>query len=484
MKKYIVYIATFLLLLPMCANAQNTDALAKAVNDLSREESLKHATLAVSVYKIDSQKELFSFNSQRAVIPASVTKLFTTAAGFDQLGSNFRFKTTLAYSGTIDANGNLNGDLYILGGGDPLLGSYRYKQTVPDTVFASWYRAVSRAGIRAVLGRVYYDATIFDRHPLHDSWEWGDVGNYYAGGVTGLNFHENMFFIYFNPGNRVGHPASIARVAPKGLMVQTLNEVMTGPAKSGDNVVVYGDPMSPFRTCTGTIPLDAKNFSIRASLPQPGQACADLFTAYLREHKIKVSGAGAEAMMRPDKLKTLVDITSPTYYVIAQYTNMTSNNTYAEAIYKYMGFKAHGMGSFANGGRVVSDFLKRHNVDASGIRLEDGSGLSRYNRVTTDFVCRFLLAMSQAKFFKDFQSSLALAGENGTVKNLLKDLPAGYKVRMKTGSINSVRAFAGYVTTPKGSQYCFAVICNDFDCSGAQMRSKLEKIILKIATLE
>ena len=78
MKKSILYIVSFLLLLPVGGKAQNVDALSKAVNDLSREESLKHATLAVSVYKIDSKKEVFSFNPQRAVIPASVTKLFAS----------------------------------------------------------------------------------------------------------------------------------------------------------------------------------------------------------------------------------------------------------------------------------------------------------------------------------------------------------------------------------------------------------------------
>lgn len=482
MKRHIAIIAFCCLSFSLLA--QNTASLDKSVQDLSRDESLRHATLAVSVYSVDKKKEIYGFNSQHAVIPASVTKLFTTAAGFEKLGSNFRFTTTLAYSGTIDEKGTLRGDIYILGGGDPLLGSYRYKQTVPDTLFATWHRAMSRAGIRAVDGRVCFDATIFDNHPVHDSWQWSDIGNYYGSGVSGLNFHENMFFIYFNPGMRQGYPATISRMSPQGLTVHVINEVMTGAAKSGDQVIVYGDPVSTIRTCTGTVPADSKNFAIRASLPKPGQACADLFTTYLRNHNIKVSGASSESLRRQSNLTTLVDFTSPTYYVIAQYTNKTSNNTYAEAIYKYLGYKVLGMGSYANGARVVNDFIKSSNVDAKGIVLEDGSGLSRCNRVTTDFVCRFLMAMTQKPFFTDYLNSLALAGENGTVKNMLKELPSGIKVHMKTGSVNGVRAFAGYVTTAKNNRYTFAVICNEYDCSGSQMRSKLEKIIIQIATME
>ena len=479
------YITVFLfLMISFAASSQNNAAVAKVVNDLAREESMKHATLSVSVYNVDRKSQVYAYNSQRSVIPASLTKLFTTALGFEKLGKNFRFRTTLAYSGEIEKNGTLRGDLYIIGGGDPLLGSYRYKQTVPDSVFAAWQKAVTAAGIKAVDGRVYYDASIFDNHPLHDNWQWGDIGNYYGSGVGGLNFHENMFFIYFTPGGKLGYPVSVARMEPKGVNLHIINEVLTGPAKSGDQVVVYGEPGSTIRVCKGTVPIDSKNFSVRASLPKPAQACADLFTAYLRSHRVSVSGAASEVLRRPSNLVTLLEYTSPTYYVIAQYTNMTSNNTYAEAIHRYLGYKMYGLGSSANGAKAVGDYIQRLRLESSGVALEDGSGLSVRNRVTTDFVCRFLSEISKTSYFDDYQKSLALAGEKGTVKNMLTGLPSNVTVRMKTGSMTGVRAYAGYVTTAKGERLCFSVIANDFSCTGNQMRTKLEKVIMKIATME
>ncbi len=480
--KYLI--AFFLLVAPFVASSQNNAVVAKAVNDLVKEEAMKHATLSVSVYNVDRKTQVYAYNSHRSVIPASLTKLFTTAVGFEKLGKNFRFCTTLAYSGEIEKNGTLRGDLYIIGGGDPLLGSYRYKQTVPDSVFAAWQKAVSAAGIKAVDGRVYYDAGIFDNHPIHDNWQWGDIGNYYGSGVSGLNFHENMFFIHFTPGGKLGYPASVSRMEPKGCNLHIINDVLTGPAKSGDQVVVYGEPASTIRVCTGTVPIDSKSFSVRASLPKPAQACADLFTSYLRARKISVSGAASEALRRPSNLVTLIDYTSPTYYVIAQYANMTSNNTYAEAIHRYLGYKMYGQGSSANGAKAVSDYIQRLRLESSGVALEDGCGLSVRNRVTSDFVCRFLCEVSKTNYFDDYQKSLALAGEHGTVKNMLTSLPSSVKVRMKTGSMTGVRAYAGYVTTAKGERLCFSVIANDFTCSGSQMRTKLEKIIMKIATMD
>ena len=483
MKRLLIPILLLTLSLPFLSQAQQTAALAKAVTDLSKDDAMKHASLSVAVYNISKRSAVYTYNAQQAMVPASVTKLFTTATGFEKLGSEFRFKTLLAYSGEIEKNGTLHGDIYIICGGDPLLGSYRYMQTLPDTVFAIWKRAISQAGIKAVNGRIYYDATIFDDQPLHNSWQWDDIGNYYGSGVTGLNFHENMFFVHFRPGSRVGNPAAIINTEPAGINVHTINEVATGPARSGDQVIVYGDPAATLRTCRGTVPVDVPKMTIRASLPKAAEVCASLFTSYLRNHQVSVSGAASASINRPANLVHLVEYTSPTYYVIAQYTNMTSNNTYAEAIHKYLGYKAYGLGSYANGAKVVKDMLSAMRLNMGGIKLEDGSGLSRCNRVTADFVCRFLMEMTNKTFFDDFQKSMALAGEHGTVRNMLNGLPANISVRMKSGSMDGVRNYVGYVTNGRGERYCFSVLCSDYDCTGTQMRAKLEKIILKIATL-
>lgn len=163
---------------------------------------------------------------------------------------------------------------------------------------------------------------------------------------------------------------------------------------------------------------------------------------------------------------------------------MTSNNMYAEAIHRYMGYKSHGIGSSANGAKAVSEYFQKLHLENSGVNIEDGCGLSVRNRLTTDFMCRFLKEVYKTPYFSDYEKTLALAGENGTVKNLLNGLPSNINVRIKSGSMTGVRAFAGYIINSRGQRLCFAVIANDFDCTGAQMRTKLEKIIMKIATME
>lgn len=465
------------------AFAQSSQSLSRAVQDLALSSNLKHAQFSVSVFNISRGTTLCSHNAQMSLIPASTAKIYTTGMGFDELGSNFRFKTVIGYTGEIDHSGVLHGNLVIVGGGDPLLGSYRYKQTCIDSLMASWYRAVHSYGIRSIDGRVCVDASIFDNQQLHDTWQWGDVGNYYGVGAVGLNFHENMYFAYFNAGKRTGYPAELVSTSPKHLNITNRNEVATGLENSGDQVVVYGDPSSNHRTYRGTIPMNKKNFGIRCSLPNPGLTCAEQFSSYLRGKGMHVSNSATEISSKHDSVHTILEYYSEIYYVIAQYANFTSNNMYAESIFKYMGYKNYGKGSYANGSKALSDFFRKRQLDCGGVRIVDGSGLSRSDRTTADFTCRYLSAMHQSANFTDFYHSLARVGETGTVKKLVPGLPANVEMRVKTGSMEGVLCYAGYVKTASGDLLCFSIMCNNFLCSSNSLKQSLSKLLLKIGTL-
>ena len=479
----LVLLLVFSTTLTPLTNAQTAAAIKQSVNDVLKSTGMNHASLSVVVYNITKKETVYSYQPQMSLIPGSLNKLFTTAIGFEQLGSAFRFKTVLAYDGFIDQKGTLNGNLYVIGGGDPMLGSYRFRQTSPDTLFAQWTAALKGRGVHHINGRIFYYSGIFDNKPLHDSWTWGDVGNYYGAGAYGLNFHENMYFVYFNPGAKLGYPASSVRVSPKNLDVRGTCEVTTGPEGSGDNVVIYGAPNSENRLYCGTVPLGSKDFAVRGAMPNPGRQCADLFASYLRTHGISISSNSMQVYTRPDSLRVALDYYSSDYYTIAQYTNLTSNNVYAEAIFKYLGYAKYGKGTFANGSKAVMDWFNEKKLDVGGVKIVDGSGLSSQNRVTTDFLCRYLVAVSHEPFYKDFYNSLAKAGESGTAKNLLPKLQAGVIARIKTGSVSGVKAYAGYLDIANGDRLAFAVICNGFECTSTAVTEKLSKIIYKITNI-
>ncbi len=464
-------------------HAQPTADLDRLVKQVQGEEGMQYGTLSVCVYNVTTGKKFYSYKSERSMMPASVQKLFTTGVGFARLGSEFRFVTKMAVRGDIDREGILHGNIYIFGGGDPLLGSYRYRQTSYDSLFTSWTNAIRKKGIRRVDGRVCYNASIFDDQPLHDSWQWGDVGNYYGAGVWGLNFHENMYFVYFNPGKRLGQPATVARTQPKNIDIQSKNEVTTGPEKSGDQVIIYGSPTSKERVYRGTVPLGKNDFAVRGALPNPARCCADLFASHLRTQGIGVTMGSMQINSNPDSLRPVMDFHSPHYYSIAQYTNLTSNNIYAESIFKYLGYQKYGTGTFENGARAVTDYFDERGLEHGGVRIVDGSGLSRLNRTTTDFLCRYLMTLSRESFYEKFLKSLAVVGQSGTAKDMLPTLPNDIKVSLKTGTMEGVRSYAGYIVTRSGETLAFAIISNDYDCSNKEVSDKLNRILLKIATV-
>ena len=448
----------------IAVDAQNTAELDRAVKNVQNDESMRHASLSVNVYNISRKRNVYSHEAQRALIPASMNKIFTTAIAFDQLGSDFRFKTSIAYDGTIDDGGTLDGNIYIIGGGDPLLGSYRYRQTTPDSVFKAWYQALRQNGIRKISGRVCYIQNIFDNILLHDSWQWGDIGNYYGAGSCGLNFHENMYFAYFNAGTRMGYPATLDHTDPRNISMRNVNEVTTGPEGSGDKVVIYGDPNS-------------------GALPEPAATCAEIFATYLRQQGIVVSSNVKEAFALPQTARIAIDYYSNPYSVLAQYINRTSNNIYAESVFKYLGYQRYGKGSFANGTRAIMDFFKNHSLEAGGIKIVDGCGLSRDNLTTCDFTCRFLTEVSNMLVYEDFIRTMAVAGKSGTARTLLTSLPPNIKMYLKSGTMSGIKAFCGYVTTVKGEQLCFCVISNNHQCDSKAATRKLERILNQIALL-
>ncbi len=462
-------------------HAQSVSELEKVVENISCDKGMNHAILSVCVYDIATENPLFCHNSQLSMSPVSVDKLITTGVAFSTLCSDFIFTTRLGISGTIDREGVLHGNVYILGGGDPMLGSYRYRQTMPDTLFEGWRKALVDKGVRRVDGRVCYYTGIFDDQPLHDTWQWGDVGNYYGSGVSGLNFHENMYFVYFNPGAKLGFPATSVRVSPKNIDINATCEVTTGPEGSGDNVVIYGAPNDRNRLYRGTVPLGKKDFAVRGSLPSPARQCADLFATYLRSHGISVSSNSTQVYTEPDSVRVILDYYSSDFYTIAQYTNLTSNNLYAEAIFKYLGYVKHGKGSFANGVRAINEWLKSKRLDAGGVSIVDGSGLSSSNKVTADFLCRYLIAVSREPFSNDFYNTLSKAGESGTAKKI--KLPAGVNVRLKTGTIDGVKAYAGYVDAGRGKQLAFAIISNGHELTAPAITERMNRILQKVASI-
>lgn len=489
----------FFFLFPAIAFAQNTKQLNQVIEALKTDKSLAHASWGVSVKNSTTQQAVLEYNANLSLIPASTQKLITTAAGLSVLGANYTYKTTIDYDGVFDSiAGVINGNVYITGSGDPTLDSEYFKNKNDTTsILQTWAKMLREKGIKKITGAIIADASAFEYELIPPNWIWGDIGNYYGAGASGLSFCDNAYTLSFSTGNNIGDSTKITSTNPYVPNLKIKNYVTS--AGSDDNAYIYGEPYKYDRYVIGTLPLNKKNFEIKGALPDAAFLCAYYFDKYLRGEKIAI--ANPPTTLREYAIKnikkTLFTHTSPPLEKIVYWTNMVSNNLFAEHIFKTIAFNKNGIGKNTT---AVTEVLKtlqsmgifkdekgntKLGIDTKGLNLSDGCGLARSNTVTASQLTDLLIAMAQdKKNYTAFYNSLPVAGKTGTMSGMCKGSVAENNVRAKSGSINRVRSYAGYATTKKGEQVCFALLFNNFDCTSAEMRNKIEKIIIAIAEME
>jgi D-alanyl-D-alanine carboxypeptidase/D-alanyl-D-alanine-endopeptidase (penicillin-binding protein 4) len=477
------------LLFPLIHYAQ-TPALTRLSREIERLQSdpdMRPASWGVAVVEVRSGKLLASHDPYRSLTTASTMKAITTATALEVLGADFRFETTLAYDGKIN-DSILVGNLYLVGDGDPTLGSDRFGAAYElDAVLNQWVQAVKAAGIRQVQGAVIGDASIFSTQLVPAKWPWEDIGNYYGAGAAGLNIHENTYRIDFRS-KRPGTLTDILRTEPVMDDLSFTNEVMAGPAGSGDQAYIYGAPYTTERYVRGSIPPNRSSFSVKGSMSDPARSTA----AWLREELIDcgITVVGPATTVRQLWAKEGVPMTqrkplhtfrSPTLSDIVRETNFKSVNLFAEALAKRLAVKLDRAGSTEAAVDAITDHWQRRGVGTQGLTLRDGSGLSPNNGVSALQMAQILAKAEQGSAGTAFYASLPIAGRSGTLSNMLQGTAAEGILRAKSGFISGVRSYAGYVDLPDGRRVAFAMIANQFACGPGEMRSKLERLMAALA---
>ncbi|MEZ5014877.1 MAG: D-alanyl-D-alanine carboxypeptidase/D-alanyl-D-alanine-endopeptidase [Chitinophagales bacterium] len=174
---------------------------------------------------------------------------------------------------------------------------------------------------------------------------------------------------------------------------------------------------------------------------------------------------------------------SPTLQDIVAQTNLHSINLYAETLLKTIGLVVGKDGSVSTGQKMMKNYWAATGIDISGYNQEDGSGLSRLNYLTTHQMASFLAYEMKQPSFASFKNSLPIAGQTGTLQNIADHTTAEGKIFAKSGSMYKVRSYSGYVLTKNGDLLTFSVMVDNYTCGSAEIRSKLEKIMIWMAAL-
>ena len=496
MKKTYIIIISLMLAGISGASAQSTLAgkaaqLQAAVEGITADPALSEAVMSICARSGDG-RTLVDIDGDNMVMPASNMKLISTGAALHALGSDYRFKTGLGHDGKI-VDGVLKGNLYIIGGGDPTLGSKDSIATSLDRTFAQWEKIVRDAGIRRIEGMIIGDGRYFEGMPEHPSWLWSDIGTYYGAGATGLMFYENMQSFTASPGQKVGAPVNIAPSYPETPWMEFRYNCATGDKGTGDQLYMYASDLAPVAEIRGTFGVDRARKRVDCSNKFPEYTCASYFADYLKGRGIPSEGP-ADFRLCTDisgtpaaNLTMLGSTSSPSLKRIAFETNHASNNLYAETLFRSIGKAKTGSACYDSSYVALNDVLKELDINVSkGVQIVDGSGLSRQNYVSADFICGFLAAMMGSPCFEDYVSSLPSPGSHGTLAYNMQNIPAETKARIKvkSGSMNGVRCYSGYIIPTEGCKedtIIFSIMVNNCTAPTWKIRPLLDKIMTALA---
>ena len=397
----------------------------KTLQQMAEELDARGGTLENAVWGILAVNfkgdTLVNLNSRKCMVPASNMKLVTTAAALLKLGRNHTFKTKIATDGQVQ-DSTLVGNLYIIGGGDPLIGDLFSYLPGEDVPFGKWRKVLESNGIRSIEGDVVGDGSCFAGELRHTDWSSEDA-------------------------------LSKDGVVPSGL---------TWRGKMGD------------------------------SIPDGPLAAATHFHRWLVQNGIAVSGVAREADGDPvaDSLVLLGTAPSASLAHIVTIANRQSDNFCAETLLKAIGKATDGSDDYTSATAALHRALSPIGLagPSAKMRFADGSGLSRKNYLSPEFLVRLLRGMARTGLYKDYLNSLPRPGRrDGTLATRMNKAPAEVKARicMKSGSMNGVRCFSGYILPSggraAGETIAFSLMVNNYVGRQSELAPILDNLILELA---
>jgi D-alanyl-D-alanine carboxypeptidase/D-alanyl-D-alanine-endopeptidase (penicillin-binding protein 4) len=459
-----------------------------ALNDFVAFAEFKNASVSFKAIDLASHEVIAKFNEDVTLPVASTTKLFTTSAAIELLGPDYRPETKVYLQGKIDANGKLHGNIWIRGGGDVTLGSRYFQNAGNERAFmAIWKDTLIKLGIKAVSGSVIADGSDFGYEGVPGGWSWNDIGNYYGAGPSGICIYDNMLTFRFKSSAVVGGPTTFLSTYPVIPNLIFHNDISSEKV-SGDKAFIFGAPFALDRYGSGAIPINQPTFEVKGSLPDPEYQLAYEFTEFLRSAGIVVSGEAKS--VRKNELQHTTKYTDDFQLVyvhqgasvreIAKITNLKSINLFAEGLVCLIGYHLTGKGTTTQGLRQIEKYLNK-SVSFSGLFLEDGSGLSRTNGISATHFCSLLQLEAESANYAIFSATLPVAGKNGTVATLCKGQPGEGRIMAKSGTMNRVKSYAGYVNSKSGKRLAFAFTVSNFNSSSHAVVEKMEKVLNALA---
>ncbi|WP_434697266.1 D-alanyl-D-alanine carboxypeptidase/D-alanyl-D-alanine-endopeptidase [Pseudomonas sp. Z1-14] len=459
------------LALPVSTQAATINtALSPNVQKALKNSKLQDNALSLVMVPLNGPGTPTLYNADVSVNPASTMKLVTTYAALEMLGPNHQWKTEFYTDGTL-SGGILNGNLYLKGGGDPKLNMEKLWLLMRD---------LRANGVQQITGDLVLDRSFFIQPQLP---EFNDDGNdenkpFLVKPDSLLVNLKALRFVARNDAGRV-----LISVEPPIASIRIENVVKAANSKQCTGGVRY----NPVAQADGSMTVTVSG--------QLGEGCSSQTYLSLLDHATYTAGAvraiwkelggsiqGSDRLAAtPKNAKLLARAFSPDLAEIIRDINKYSNNTMAQQLFLSLGaeFRNEADGDDAKAAqRVVRQWLAKKGITAPHLVMENGSGLSRAERVSAREMAAMLQAAWRSPYAAEFISSMPIAGTDGTMRKRLKTTAMAGEAHVKTGTLNTVRAIAGYSRDINGNTWAVVAILNDPKPWGAS--SVLDQVLLDL----
>lgn len=443
-------------------NSNTLNEFRDQLDYIFNDPAFNNAQWGAFIISLETGEFLYKRNEDKLFIPASNIKLFTTSAALNLLGPDYRYVTSVYMKGNI-TNNVLIGDLIIKGSGDPTISGRFYNNNMYQ-VFESWADSLLALGIDEINGNIIGDDYAFDSKGLGTRWPWDLESYWYSAPTSAISFNDNCIDISVSVNKKDKTP--VIRINPNTKYAVVLNNVSVVPQDSVTSIDVNRESGSNVINVFGTIK-SGDSVKTFVTVNNPTQYSMVVLKETLERKGIIVNGNAYDIddisfNYDVKKLNKIFTHFSVPLIEIIRVINKTSQNFYAEQVFKTIGLELKKFGSFEKGLDASGNFFSEMGIKLDGFIMVDGSGLSRLNMVTPKQVVQLLQFMHNNKYSKIFINSLPVAGIDGNLAKRLNNTKAENRIRAKAGYLENVRSLSGYAFTADNEPIAFSIMVNNF----------------------
>ncbi len=430
------------------------------LDEIANHPAFVGAKVSMAVAELETGQMLYGHNEKMQLNAASNVKLVTSAAALSRLGPEYRWRTVVfgpAQSGGrwLGPGGELPGDLYLVGSGDP---------TLDNEALGDLAAAVAAQGLRRVRGGLVVDSSFFDGNAVGPAYEQKTESAAYRSPSSAASLNGNAVVVTVIPAARAGAPARIT-LEPMSPYFTVAGRIvtagMTGPAVPLVETDQQGEQTRVI--VSGRVRLGSEPRVFFRRVVHPELFLGHTFQQVLRKRGITVDKPLRLGAVPTEGFRTLAAHDSPSLAVVMHELNKRSSNFAAEQVLRTLGAEVVGRpGTWENGLEAVARYLESLGINRSAYKMSNGAGLYDSNRFTSEQLITVMrTTLRDFRIASEYLSSLAVAGIDGTLGQRMGGTVAHRFVRAKTGTLANVSALSGVVGAPGQKPLLFSIVVND-----------------------